>query len=37
MRHAKEAIALHVRSLKKRHQPIPEQERAFHTVVEIAA
>ena len=37
MRNAKEAIALHVRSLKKRHQPIPEQERAFHTVVEIAA
>ena len=37
MKHAKEAIALHVRSLRKEGEAIPLRERAFHTVVEIAA
>lgn len=37
LKNAKEAIALHVRSLKKHGEPVPTQERTFHTVVEIAA
>lgn len=37
MKNAKEAIALHVKALKKNGQPIPSQDRTFHTVVEIAA
>ncbi|KAB2840865.1 type II toxin-antitoxin system HicB family antitoxin [bacterium] len=37
MKNAKEAIALHVKALKKNGQPIPNQDRTFHTVVEIAA
>ncbi len=37
LKNVKVAIALHVRELKKSGEPIPSQERTFHTVVEIAA
>ena len=37
MKNAKEAISLHIRSLKKRGKGVPKKERTFHTVVEIAA
>lgn len=37
MKNAKEAIALHIRALKKCGEFVPTQERTFHTVVEIAA
>lgn len=34
---AQEAIALHVRALRKKGDSIPTQEKTFHTVIEIAA
>ena len=37
MKNAKEAISLHVRSLKRQGEKVPSHERTFHTVIEIAA
>lgn len=37
MKNAKEAIAVHVRALRRQGEKVPRKERAFHTVVEIAA
>ncbi len=37
MKNAKEAIALHVKALKKHGETVPSRDRTFHTVVEIAA
>lgn len=34
---AQEAIALHVRSLKKQGEPVPTEENTLHTVIEVAA
>ncbi|MBI2346027.1 MAG: type II toxin-antitoxin system HicB family antitoxin [Deltaproteobacteria bacterium] len=34
---AQEAIALHIRALRRHGDPIPRQERTVHTVIEIAA
>lgn len=34
---AQEAIALHIRSLKKQGDPVPTEENTLHTVIEVAA
>ncbi|QQR79884.1 MAG: type II toxin-antitoxin system HicB family antitoxin [Deltaproteobacteria bacterium] len=36
LKNVKEAISLHVKSLKRDGQKYPKMDRAFHTVVEIA-
>lgn len=37
LKNAKEAISLHIRSLKKQGDFFPREEKTFHTVVEVAA